>query len=60
MEDLVMAAKSGQYDIISHRRSLFKKMLIETECCDDYYFIGEAIKRYNDKIHQNFTWKKLT
>ena len=46
MEDLVMAAKSGQYDIILHRQSLFTKFLKDTECCDDYYIIGRAIKRY--------------
>ena len=46
IEDLVMAAKSGQYDIISLRQALFKKMFIETKYCDDYYIIGQTIKRY--------------
>ena len=54
MEDLVMAANSGQYDIISHRQSLFKKMLIETECCDDYYIIGQSIKRYSNDYSLKF------
>lgn len=44
LKDLVIAAESGDYQVVTFPMSFYRELFVGAECCGDYYRIGQNMK----------------